>query len=304
MLFILVVSALSAFGQASRPETNDVDDLMDSVESWAQQNLDERVLSVFQDVDRDQVRAFLLNLQEQYEGTNIYRLGPLKVPAEKIILLLDQYEETAPFAAWLRTRLDYLETARKLQKEVRVLPGEPGQTNLPPPSAALERKVWKGTLAKRPLPPDAVKYVAELKRVFAEEGLPPELIWVAEVESSFDPRAESPAGACGLFQFMPAAAHDQGLSTWPWDERTDPDKSTHAAARMLLSLHRRYGNWRLALAAYNAGPGRVDSLLQRAPAHAYDAIARELPAETQMYVPKIEATLWRREGRSLKELER
>src|SRR5213078_1255012 len=108
------------------------------------------------------------------------------------------------------------------------------------------------------------------------------------------PRARSPAGAAGLFQLMPATARRYGLKTvWPRDERLQPEPSARAAAQYLQYLHLRFKDWRLALAAYNAGEGTVQELLTSQKTVSYDAIAARLPAETQMYVPKIEATLFR-----------
>ena len=130
--------------------------------------------------------------------------------------------------------------------------------------------------------------------------MPPEQVWIAEVESSFDPRVRSPAGAAGLFQLMPATAQRYGLHTaWPWDQRLAPEPSARAAAHYLRDLHGEFKDWRLALAAYNAGEGTVQTLLQRRKVHSFDAIATGLPAETQMYVPRVEATLLRREGLKL-----
>ena len=122
---------------------------------------------------------------------------------------------------------------------------------------------------------------------------------MAEVESSFNPRARSPVGAVGLYQLMPATATQMGLRLRPTDERTDPDKSAQAAAKYLRYLNTRFKDWRLTLAAYNAGETRVRSLLSRYKAATFDAIATRLPAETQMYVPRIEATILRREGIAL-----
>lgn len=275
------------------------DDLMSSVEQWAQENLDDSVLEALKQVDRDKVRAFCNDLQQQFQGTNVYALGPLKETATQLIPVLQQFEETEPFAVWLQTHIDYLDTANELQKQVTVTPAEPGSA-IPLPER--ERTVWTKNLVKRPLPPLAQAYSAQLKRIFTAEGVPPELIWVAEVESSFNPKARSPAGAAGLFQLMPVTAHDQGLSSWPWDERYQPDKSAQAAAKYLRSLHKHFGDWRLSLAAYNAGVGRVDNLLKKRKATSFDAIASRLPAETQMFVPKVEATVFRREGRTLAEL--
>src|SRR6185436_16827776 len=130
----------------------------------------------------------------------------------------------------------------------------------------------------------------------------PELVWVAEVESSFNPQARSPAGAVGLFQLMPTTARALSLSLQPEDERLQTGKSARAAARHLRHLHERFGDWRLALAAYNAGETRVGDLLKKHKARTFDSIADRLPAETQMYVPKVEATLGKREGLALSEL--
>ena len=113
-----------------------------------------------------------------------------------------------------------------------------------------------------------------------------------------------PAGAAGLFQLMPGTARQYGLSTWPFDERFEADESARAAARYLAALYRKFKDWWLALAAYNAGDTKVQNLLNRHKATSYDAIATQLPAETQLYVPKVEAVLLRREGVKLSELSR
>jgi membrane-bound lytic murein transglycosylase D len=106
-----------------------------------------------------------------------------------------------------------------------------------------------------------------------------------------------------MFQLMPATAKRYGLKTaWPWDQRLSPEPSARAAAQYLRYLHGHFKDWRLALAAYNAGEGRVQDLLTRQKANSFDGIASRLPAETQMYVPKIEATLLKREGLRLSEL--
>ena len=101
---------------------------------------------------------------------------------------------------------------------------------------------------------------------------------------------------------MPHTARSLSLSLQPEDERLQTGKSARAAARHLRHLHGRFGDWRLALAAYNAGETRVDELLRKYKARTFDAIADRLPAETQLYVPKVEATLRKREGLALNEL--
>jgi membrane-bound lytic murein transglycosylase D len=95
---------------------------------------------------------------------------------------------------------------------------------------------------------------------------------------------------------MPATAKRFGLSCRPLDGRLRPEESAGAAAKYLQYLHGHFNDWRLALAAYNAGEGAIDRLLQGHKAATFDAIAPHLPAETQMYVPRVEATLLRREG--------
>jgi membrane-bound lytic murein transglycosylase D len=157
-------------------------------------------------------------------------------------------------------------------------------------------------MAERPWPKPAKAYVPKLKPIFAEQKVPPELVWVAEVESSFDPRARSLEGAAGLFQLMPATAKRYGLRTFPFDQRLKPEPSAQAASKYLHYLYGHYKDWRLALAAYNAGEGTVDRLLKKQKKKTFDAIAMQLPAETQMFVPKVEATVFRREGLRLAEL--
>lgn len=162
--------------------------------------------------------------------------------------------------------------------------------------------LWRRDLARRAEPARAREFMPQLKAVFADEGLPPQLAWIAEVESSFNPRAVSSAGACGLFQFMPETAEQFGLDVTATDERTIPEKCARAAARYLAQLHRRFGNWALALAAYTAGEGRVGRLLRKHRALTFEEIAVYLPTETQVYVPKVMATLAVRENIQLSAL--
>jgi membrane-bound lytic murein transglycosylase D len=141
-----------------------------------------------------------------------------------------------------------------------------------------------------------------LRSAFAAEGVPPELAWLAEAESSMNPNARSPSGARGLFQLMPDTAHALGLSTFLPDDRTDPEKSAHATARLLRALFEKFGSWPLALAAYNAGEGRVGRLLASRGASDFAGVASALPAETRMYVPKVCALVAVRTGESLEVL--
>ena len=292
-------------------------DPFQALQGWMEDNLDERVVRAIQDVDPERVKQFLTALQQRFADTNVYELGSFKETAERALPVLLQFEETRPYGAWLQNHLDYLEVSREMQRIMTpppvapVKPVQPGQPAPPPPppppppqpTPMVQRNAWIKVLSQRPLPANAQRYVPRMKEIFVAEKLPAELVWVAEVESAFNPEARSPVGAAGLFQLMPATARSLSLSTFPSDERLQPEKNARAAARYLRQLHGHYHDWPLALAAYNAGEGRVDNLLRQQKAHSFDAIAHRLPAETQMYVPKIDATMRKREGHGLAELE-
>jgi membrane-bound lytic murein transglycosylase D len=277
--------------------------LFQSAEQWLRESLDDRVLQALGQIDQERVRQFFAEWQRRFASSTVYDLGALKDTASQLLPLFQRFEETRPYAVWLRTRLDYLEAADQLRQQIKPTPpGRKKAARLPSPSPQLQRSIWTKQLEQRPVPPLAREYVPRLKPIFLDRRVPPELVWLAEVESSFNPQAKSPAGAVGMFQLMQPTAKSLGLSTWRPDERLDPEKSAGAAAKYLRRLHGHYGDWRLSLAAYNAGEGRVDSLLKKARTRSFDAIASRLPAETQMYVPKCEATLHKREGRSLADL--
>ena len=294
----LLLCACLASGQ---DDVMTLDDVVQSADQWTKENLDEDILRALKDVDRDKVKQFFNDIQKQFHGEYVVDLASLKDTAKAVMPLLESYEETQPYAAWLKAQLDYLEVADQFRLIIPPPKPEPGQP--PKPAPKMEREVWIKKLADRPWPDGAKPYVTRLKPIFTAQKVPPELVWVAEVESSFDPRARSPAGAAGLFQLMPATAKRYGLRTWPLDDRLRPDDSARAAAKYLEYLHTHFKDWRLALAAYNAGEGTVQKLLQQHKAKTFDAIAMHLPAETQMFVPRVEATLARREGVKLSQLQ-
>jgi len=308
VLVLLLAGGALAPSQTNEPAFDvgelDVDTVMDTATQFAQDHLDDNVLKALQDVDRDKVADFLKNFQSALNGDSVADVAPLQDAANTVLPLLDAHPETQSYAAWLRARLDYFAAAAELQN-LPPPPAPPG-TNLPPrlpnPSFAAEQQVWKQQVAPRPWPAAAKKFVPELKTIFTAEGVPAELVWLAEVESGFDPHAQSPAGAVGMFQLMPATAKDLGLSLFPFDQRRQPETAARAAAQYLRRLHEKFGDWRLAVAAYNCGEGNVQRLLKRHHATSFEGIAPYLPAETQMYVPKVEATVAHREGAALEKL--
>jgi membrane-bound lytic murein transglycosylase D len=136
------------------------------------------------------------------------------------------------------------------------------------------------------------RYQEMIQRVLKEEGVPQDLIFLAQAESGFHPLAVSRAGARGIWQFMGSRAKGYGLQHDFWaDDRQDPEKSTRAAARHLKDLYAQFGDWYLAMAAYNSGPGTVQSAVKRTGyADFWELYKRNvLPKETRNYVPIIVA---------------
>lgn len=263
--------------------------------------LDPSVLEALRSGDPSHVQTWLNLAASEMQGDRVLDLAALEDAAGVVLPLLERSSETRGYASWLRARMDYFKVA-DFFRDTLPRPGRlPNQPEPPPmtPTPEQERKAWKKQVEQQSQPKGAATWVPRLKPVFRKAGVPQEFVWLAEVESAFDPGAMSPAGAAGMYQLMPATARDLGLKTAPRDERLVPEKSAQGAATYLGRLKKQFGDWRLALAAYNAGPGRVADTLKRRRAKSFDAIAPDLPAETQMYVPKFEAVLQRREGLAL-----
>src|SRR5688572_28158058 len=137
-------------------------------------------------------------------------------------------------------------------------------------------------------------YFPLFEKYLAQYNMPPELKYLAVVESALNPKAKSAVGALGLWQFMPATGSDYRLVQNAWyDERMDPEKSTEAACKFLRQLHKTFGDWELALAAYNCGPGNVRKAITRSGGQrSFWAIFPYLPKETRGYVPSFTAVMY------------
>lgn len=153
------------------------------------------------------------------------------------------------------------------------------------PSGSAVAKVW----ARK-----SGRYEAAVRAALAQAGLPTDLVWLSLIESGHNPSIVSPAGAVGLWQFMPETARTYGLTVDRWvDERQDPERETEAAVRFLADLYRRFGSWDLAMAAYNMGHGGLTRAIRKFNSNDFWELARHeagIPWETTLYVPKILAT--------------
>jgi len=185
------------------------------------------------------------------------------------------------FSALREQRLQAAELA--LSQASVVVPVVAASDDAPQPSPAL-------TFDTVPVWARGVSAAAweQMAKTFEEEGIPQELLAVGWVESRFDPQALSPKGARGIWQFMPETARRYGLHVGAdRDDRTDFALSTRAAARHLADLYRQFGDWPLALAAYNAGAERVEAAMARARTRDFWQLRLWLPTETQEYVPAV-----------------
>ena len=138
------------------------------------------------------------------------------------------------------------------------------------------------------------RYLPRIREVFRAEGIPQDLAYLALVESAFKNTALSRAKAKGMWQFMPYTGRRFGLTQdWWVDERSSPDKATRAAAQYLKFLYETFGDWNLAMAAYNAGEGKVSRVLERTGAGDFWALRQTgtLALETRNYVPMIHAAI-------------
>jgi hypothetical protein len=252
-----------------------------------------------------------INVLRRVRRTNSSRIDPPKV---RFIAAADAGREVTPAG------LDaYLEGA--IAQESFVEPINPSdenvaqsQTNAPPqtPSAftvgdmafdtnpAIEH--WMNWYSATPVGRRTMTigitrskaYLEMAREEFRNAGVPEDLVWLALVESVWNPQAVSPAAAGGIWQFIPSTATDYGLTVQSGnDERADPLKQTRVAAAYLHDLHTIFGDWALAMAAYNSGEPRVMSaIVKNGGADFWDLYDKQLlPKETCNYVPKILAAI-------------
>ena len=140
-------------------------------------------------------------------------------------------------------------------------------------------------------------YFDIMNTILSQHGLPTELKYLSVIESALKSYAVSWAGAVGPWQFMPATARNLGLRVSKRvDERTDFYKSTHAAAKYLTDLYGIYGDWLLVIAAYNGGPGNVNSAIRRSGSKNFWDLQYYLPTESRNHVKKFIATHYIMEG--------
>jgi len=315
----LTVGASTA---GSAQDTQSIFDLLQSaqevLDSTIREATDGELGLAYELVSRGDFDRAFADFQGVLQGGDVETLAKWFPDAQKLLAYVDAVPGLEPYADWLRQRLDYAAVAAEA---VRKIPGpapepKPLPKPTPPASTSTARQpkpkvtkptetrddyvrdtdTWSKRLAGRPAPKRAASLVPSLKKIFSAQGVPQELVWMAEVESTFNSAARSPAGAVGLFQLMPATAEHLGLQVRPKDQRLDPTRNSRAAARYLKTLHTRFDDWPLAIAAYNGGEGRVSKLLSANGASDFEGIADHLPGETRMYVPKVLATIRHREG--------
>jgi membrane-bound lytic murein transglycosylase D len=288
---------------AAAPTAEQVAEIHAVAESLWDAFVPESIKAEYELMGPDELMAFFKRLETAGEQDDLKGFASLAPETRAAITALQALPDYADYADWLREQLADMEAAQEAVTPPPVppvTPDGPVKPNDPPPPKAGENvplyDMWVGRVGRRPRPPGADEHLPVVREAFAAEGVPEALVWLAETESSFNPRARSPAGARGLFQLMPETAKALGLSLLPFDQRTQPRASARAAATYLKKLHERFGDWPLALAAYNGGEGRVGRTLKARGAKDFAGIAEHLPAETRLYVPKVLATVRVRAG--------
>ncbi len=298
----IAVSSLQVSSVFAEPTKPSNDDLYQLGKQLFDQYAPAEVKAEYEFPSREEADKVLVKIQQALDSDSLSDLAAYEPQARLLLAFLNTVPEQADTAKWLESRLDELQEAKAVADIPHTSPGPIKPNSIKPTSTAESipyYETWIKRERNRPSPRVDASLINELKKVFKAEGVPPELIWIAEAESSMNPSARSPSGAKGLFQLTPDTAKRLGLSTFLPDERTNPTKSAHAAARYLKLLGDDLGSWPLAIAGYNVGEGRVKKLLESKHATTYEQIADTLPAGTRMYVPKVISLIEVRSGTSL-----
>lgn len=270
----------------SRVETPELDDLLETGRSIWDEFVPDAIQERYAFPTIDDIQPFLSELDTELIEDTTAQLATYAKGASATLKRLREYEGGDAIADWLEPRIDFFEAATEIEESPTADPHLPQYTRI----------YWDRVLADRKPPKRAEQYVPMFRRAFNQMGIPTPLIWIYEVESSMNPKAVSPVGALGPFQFMPETAERFGLSLEEPDERTDPKRSAVAAALYLRILYSQFNSWPLAIAAYNAGEGRVSRALEKFNVSTFEDVSCILPAETRMYVPKVLATIALRES--------
>ena len=294
---LLLAGSLLTRAQGS---TLSLTNIVHSAQDRAEKNLDTNVFVALQSLNQQKVHQFFQDMQQRFQGEYVVSLASFRDTAEALVPWLESQPKTRSYGDWLKERLDYFGVV----DEIRFTIPSPEVETGPVPNLVLAtlQKMWLKKVEGDSLPPEITNYLVRLKAVFIAQQVPPELVWLAEVESAFNASARSSGGAVGLFQLRPDTARRFGLSLLPFDQRLEPEDNARVSAQYLKYLYDRFQDWRLVLAGYNAGESKVQKLLNRYHTRNYDEIARRLPAETRAYVPRVEAILQRRENVRLTEL--
>ncbi|CAN5503241.1 hypothetical protein BH10BAC6_BH10BAC6_02750 [soil metagenome] len=258
-------SAIVALNElASYPKIEDNQDFTDLAQSVIEDY--EAYVSSIDDLDENS-SAFILR-EKLFEEVETYSRASKAEPKKTA-------EQTKAETAALPVTTIPLVMNESVEKSVRFLAENKG------------RKFMKRWIER------SGKWFSMMKRIAKEEEMPEEIIFLSMMESGLDPNAFSLAKAVGLWQFMQATGQEYGLTVNFWiDERRDPEKSTRAAMRFLKDLYRDFGDWHLALAAYNRGAGGVKQSMRKtgSTTASYWETRDYLPRETRNYVPLYIAT--------------